>query len=195
MFEASEEKVCPVCGVVLTAFEKLPPSHDAMNDDGVPTAPEVEELPWRYMGRGKGALAALAGAGLVLFFLPWIQLTMPHIAAISGFDLARRLGWSWGAGIAWLVLLPTVLSRRSIIQMRGARVAAVFLAAIPAMTIAILLARPPHGGIIPIRFTFDWPMWATLGVSLVAVAFAARLGGRVDDIRVARGSSEGQALH
>jgi hypothetical protein len=195
MFESAEAKTCPVCGVELTAFEKLPPSHDAMTEDGVPTAPEVEELPWKYLGRGKGPLAALALVGIILFFLPWIQMTMPHIAQISGFDLARRLGWSWGAGVAWVVLVPTVLSRRSIVQMRGARVAAAFLSGVPAVTIAVLLARPPHGGIVPVRFTFDWPLWATLAVSIAAVVVAARLGGRLDDIRVSRGSSEAHQLH
>jgi hypothetical protein len=87
------------------------------------------------------------------------------------------------------------MSRRSIVQMRGARVAAAFLSCVPAVTIAVLLARPQRSGIIPVRYTFDWPLWTTLGISLVAVIFAARLGGRVDDIRVARGSSVGQQVH
>jgi hypothetical protein len=195
MFEAAEAKTCPVCGVELTPFEKLPPSHDAMSEDEVPTAPEAEELPWKYLGRGKGALAGLAVAGLVLFFLPWIQMTLPHVVALSGFDLARRLGWSWGAGVAWLVLVPTVMSRRSIVQLRGARVAATFLSGVPAVTIVVLLARPQPSGIIPVQYTFDWPLWTTLAISLVAVFFAVRLGGRVDDIRVSRGSSVGQQVH
>ena len=79
--------------------------------------------------------------------------------------------------------------------MRGARVAAAFLSAIPAVSVAILLARPPRGGIIPVRFTWDWPIYGMLAVSLMAIAFAVRLGGRVDDIKVARGTSSGQDLH
>ncbi len=195
MFEEGEATSCPLCGVALTAFEKLPPSHDA-TEDGIPVAPEHEPLATTYMGRGKGPIAALAAVGLALFFLPWVQITLPDIASLSGFDLARRIGWVWGAAVAWVVLVPTVVSRRSIAQLRGARVAAVFLAAMPAVTALVLLARPPHGtGLVPVRFTFDWPLYATMAVSLAASFVAVTLGGRVDDIRVTRGSSTGQMMH
>jgi hypothetical protein len=193
MFEEGELSSCPVCGVALTAFEKLPPSIEA-TEDGVPLAPEHEPFPFSYLGRGRGPLAILAVVGVALFFLPWIQMTLPDVRSITGFDLARRLGWSWGAAVAWVVLVPTVLSRRSIAQLRGARVAAAFLALVPAVTAAILLARPPRAGIVPIRITYDWPLFATLAVSAVAFAVSVRLGGRVDDIKVSRGTSQGQAL-
>lgn len=197
MFEVGEAKQCPVCGVKLTRFEDLPPSHDAMHDEGgVPLTPELERLPWRDMGRGKGATLALALVGVVLFFLPWVRLTLPYVDAKSGFTLAHeRLGWLWATFAAWVVLVPTVLSRRTILQLRGARVAAAFLGAIPAVAVVVLLARPPRGGIVPVRYSWDWPLWATLVVSLLAVVVAVRLGGPVDDIRVRRGSSRGRALH
>jgi hypothetical protein len=98
--------------------------------------------------------------------------------------------------VAWFVLLPIVLSRRSIMQMRGARVAASFLAAIPGTTAILLLARPPHGGHgVPLRFTFAWGLYATLAASVGALTAALFFGGRVDDIRVKRGSSTGQVVH
>ena len=153
-------------------------------------------MPATYLGRGRGLLAALGLAGLVAFFLPWVELTMPDVMALSGFALAQRLGWSWGAGVAWFVLVPTVLSRRSIFQMRGARVAAAFLAAVPGTTVAVLLARPPHGAHgVPVHFTFGPALYATLGLSIVALGAAILLGGRADDIRVRRGSSAGQLVH
>jgi hypothetical protein len=197
MFEKGEAKSCPVCGMELTDFHKLPPSHDADHDEGgVPLAPEMEPLPLAYLGRGKGPLALLGLVGIVLFFLPWVRLTMPYIDAKSGFDLAHeRIGWLWASFVAWIVLIPTVLSRRTIVQLRGARVAAAFLSAIPAVAIAVLLARPPRSALIPVRYTWDWPFWAMLVVSVVAVGFAIRLGGRVDEIAVARGSSKGQPVH
>ncbi len=198
MFDEGEALVCPLCGVALTQFEKLPPSHDARElDDGeiIPNAPEYEPFPLTYIGRNKGVIAALALVGFALFFLPWLQVTLPQTMDLSGFDLARRMGWSWGAGVAWVVLVPTVLSRRNIVQMRGARVAAAFLSAIPAFTIAVLLIWPVRGGLVPVRFTYDWSLWATLLVSLVAFGFSTRLGGPLDDIKVARGSSQGQSLH
>ena len=194
MFEEEEASTCPLCGVALTAFEKLPPSHDATYD-AIPVAPEHEPLPATYMGRGKGAIAALSVLGLALFFLPWVHMTLPDVVRYSGFDLARRLGWSWGSAVAWVVLVPTVVSRKSIAQLRGARVAAAFLAAVPAVTAAVLLLRPPHGGLVPIRFTFDWALYGTMGVSIAAAAVALFLGGRADDIKVARGNSHGHLLH
>jgi hypothetical protein len=200
MFEQGEAKTCPVCGMALAPFEKLPPSYDAQHDEaGVPTAPEIEAFSFTYLGRGRGALALLAAIGLVLFFLPWVRMTMPYIDAVSAFDMARhRIGWLWAAGVAWIVLIPTVLSRRTILQLRGARVAAAFLSAIPAVAVVVLLARSPKragGGLVPIVYTWNWPIYAMLGVSLVAIAFSLRLGGRIDDIKVGRGSSKGQAVH
>jgi hypothetical protein len=196
MFEEGELEACPVCGVKLAAFDKLPPSPEArVDDDGIPVAPEHEPLAPLDLRRGKAILAVLGLAGLVFFFLPWVHMTRPEVTTFSGFDLARRLGWSWGAAVAWVVLLPTVLSRRSIAQLRGARVAAVFLSAIPAVTVGLLLARPPHGGLVPVRFDWGWPMYATLAVSLLASVAAVGLGGRVDDIKVTRGTSSGHALH
>jgi hypothetical protein len=197
MFEEGEATACPVCGMELTKFDKLPPSLDAIHDDGgVPLSPEHDPLPFHHLGRGKGIMVVLAVAGVVLFFLPWVRLTLPYIDAKSGFDLAhQRIGWLWAAFVAWTVLIPTVLSRRTIAQLRGARVAAAFLGAIPAVAVAILLMKPPRGSLVPMRYTWDWPIYAVLAVSLVAIAFAIRLGGRVDDIKVARGTSNGQHLH
>src|ERR1700722_4071543 len=184
LFQEGERERCPVCGVALVAFEKLPPSHEALHED-LPVEPEHELLPARYLGRGRGLLAALGLAGLVAFFLPWIDLTMPDVVALSGFTLAQRLGWAWGAGVAWFILVPTVLSRRSIFQMRGARVAAAVLAAVAGTTGAVLLARPPHGTRgVPVHFTFGPALYATLGLSVLALGVAVLLGGRADDIRV-----------
>jgi hypothetical protein len=188
MFEKNEADACPVCGVPLVAFEKLSPSAEALEEDGAPVAPEHELLPRTYIGRGRGPLAGLAVAGLVAFFLPWVHVTLPDTVDYSGLSIAMRLGWAWGAGVAWFVLGPTVISRRTIMQMRGARVAAAFLAAIPGMTVALLLARPPHGA-------HHVPLYATLALSVVAVAFAALFGGPVDVIRVQHGTSRGQTVH
>jgi hypothetical protein len=196
MFEKGEHGTCPVCGMPLVAFEKLPPSAESRDADEFPPRPESEPLPATYLGRGRGLLAALALAGLVAFFLPWVELTLPDIVALSGLVLAERLGWAWGAGVAWFILLPTVLSRRSILQMRGARVAAAFLAAVPGTTVAVLLARPPHGAHgVPVHFVFAPALYATLALSVVALGVAAFLGGRLDDIELRRGSSAGHLVH
>jgi hypothetical protein len=196
MFELGESRACGVCGVSLVAFDKLPVSDEALSEDGVTRQPEWEPLRPTYLGRGRGPLALLALAGVVVFFAPWVHLTLPDVVSYSGFALARRLGWSWGAGVAWFVLLPVVLSRRSIMKMRGARVAASFLSAVPGVTAGLLLARPPHGAYgVPLRFTWEWGLFATLALSLVALAFALFFGGRLDDIALRRGTSAGQVVH
>jgi hypothetical protein len=196
MFERGERKACPLCGVALVPFEKLRPSDEALSEDGVPPQPEHDKLPATYLRRGRGTLSALALAGLAAFFLPWVHVTLPDIVSYSGFALARRLGWAWGAGVAWFVLVPTVLSRRTIAQMRGARLAASFLAAVPGVTVAVLLARPPHGSYgVPLRFTFGAALYATLTLSAVTLGVALLFGGRVDDIPLRRGTSEGQTVH
>jgi hypothetical protein len=196
LFQVSERANCPVCGVKLVGFDKLPTSEEALHEDGVPRQPEWEPLPLAYLGRGRAALALLSLAGLAGFFAPWVHVTMPDIVVYSGFALARRLGWAWGAGVAWFVLLPTVLSRRSIMHMRGARVAASFLAAVPGVTTVVLLLRPPHGAHgVPLRFAFAWGLYGTLALSAVALGFAVFFGGRVEDIALRRGTSAGQVVH
>ena len=193
MFEQSEATECPVCQMSLVAFDKLPPS--IHTEDGVPADPLRDPLPWTYLGRGRGLLAAFAVVGVVLFLLPWVHIVVPDDYRYSGFELARKLGWVWGSGVGWLVLAPTVLSRRSILQMRGARVAAAFLSAAPLVTTAILYLRPPKGGLVPLHFFYDPAFWATMGLSLAAFIVAVRFGGRADDVKVKRGSSAGQTLN
>jgi hypothetical protein len=199
LFGKGEAEVCPACGLPLQDMTKLPPSHDALAEDdfGIPTEPHLETLPVSYMGRGRGILLVLSLVGLVAFFAPWVHQTSPEIAVRSGADLARRIGWIWGALVGWFVLLPTVASRRSIDKMRGARVAAAFLSAVPLLTASILWLLPPRAGRVPIRFELGWGLYLTWAVGLVATAVSVRFGGRVDDISVRRGglSGKGQTLH
>ncbi len=195
MFDETEATACPVCGMSLAPLAHLPPSHDAIAEDEFPNSPAEEPLPASYMGRGKGVIGLLALAGLFFFFLPWIHVFLPDRFDMSGFDLAKKLGWSWGAAVAWAVLLPTVLSRRSIVKMRGARVAAVTLSAVPAMTVIIFLLKPPHSSLVPIHIDYAPSIWVTLALSIATTIVSFRLGGRIDDIPIRRGTSAGETLH
>jgi hypothetical protein len=81
-------------------------------------------------------------------------------------------------------------------QMRGARVAVTFLAAIPGVTVLVLLAQPHHGAHgVPLRFSFEWGLYATLALSTAAIPFALLFGGRVKDIPVQSGPSAEQIVH
>jgi hypothetical protein len=196
LFDERERKSCSVCGVALMPIERLPPSLDVQSENGLPHDPSDDPLPLAYLGRGRGALAAAALCGLAAFLSPWVHVTLPDVVTLSGFALARRLGWAWGAWAAWFVLLPTVLSRRTVAKMRGARVAAAFLAAVPGVTCAVLLARPPHGShLVPLRFSWGAGLYATVGLSAFALGVAMAFGGRKDDLRVRPASSQGELLH
>jgi hypothetical protein len=202
MFEEAEAKQCPVCGVALAKLEKLPPSHDAASEDGVPVEPELERLPLTYARRGRGALVGIAVAGLGLFFTPWIvqTVTLLHESTVySGLAVAKEFGWPYAALVAWFVLLPTVLSRRTIFDLRTARLAVALLASIPGITASVLLARVvtnvQSAHALKYATTAQWGLLATLFASLGAFLVALRLGGRVEDIKVSRGSSVGHTVH
>jgi hypothetical protein len=178
MFQRGEAKECPVCGMNLIAFEKLPPSRETHDELGLPKDPNYDPLPWTYLGRMRGALAVVGLVGLLLFFAPWVHQTLPTDYELSGFWLARRLGWLWGAGVGWLVLVPTVLSRRTIAQLRGARVAAAFLSATSFVSCSILLLRPPHSAHYKPHFSFEPAFFLMMVVSVVGVALSLWLGGK-----------------
>lgn len=196
MFERGERRTCPVCGVRLVALARIPRQAAELTDEDLVDPPEYQPLPFAYAGRGRGLLVMLAVLGLAAFFAPWVHVTVPDIETYSGVHLARRLGWPWAAPCAWIVLAPIALSRRSIVRMRTARVATAFLSAIPGMTAAILVLNPPHGSrLVPLHFHFDWGPFVTWALSLAALVVSVRFGGRIDDIRLLRGSSAGETLN
>src|SRR5262245_8483845 len=125
LYRDGEGTTCAVCGVKLVAFDRLPPSADAADEDTegeAPLLPEDERLRWNDFRRGRGALLLLGLLGFALFFAPWVAQKMPEDVVLSGFDLARdRIGWLWGGATGWLVLVPLVWSRRTIRSMFGAR--------------------------------------------------------------------------
>ena len=172
---------------------RLPKTSIPFDDDA--TAPEHEPLPIGYFGRGRGPLVLTGILGLVLFLSPWIAITMPDTFTLRGFDLGRRVGWVWGAGVAFAFLIPTALSRRTIVAMRGARLAAICLAAVPTITVVVLLLRPPHPAYLPLRFHFLPAFWATLVLSLCAQWFAFRFGGKIEPAKVDAHTNIGGALH
>lgn len=201
MFSETETKSCPHCGLALRKFNELPLSMDGQAV--APASPEIEVLPLTYFGRNRGLLTLTALLGLIVFFLPWIAVTIPEPGMKSGFFLAAhtRLGWVWSAAISWVVLLPMVISRRTIHQMRTARMAIGLLALIPAATIGNLLLHPQRSIRVsdhislPVRFTYEWPFWATLVLSILSFFLALKFGGRVDVLVSKHESSAGEIVH
>ena len=214
LYTSEEAKLCPDCDVALVGMSQLPPSLDSLEDEaeqGKLTLPEDQLLPTTYMGSGRGALIALSVLGLVGFFLPWVELTIPDAVTYSAFDLARgRAGWLWGGATAWLVMIPLVLTRRTISRMRGVRVVTIMFAAMTLTEALMLWLLPPRRGAAPLELHFRYGLFLSAANSLVAIAVASRFGGRLDnlpkfllDTRQPAGSddapvaetSEGRTLH
>jgi hypothetical protein len=183
-----------MCGVALTDISKLPPSSDASDESyAEPLPPHMEPLGWAYAGRGRAALIGIALAGLAMFLAPWVVEQAPELRTLNGFAMAQRLGWLWAPAIAWFVMLPLVMTRRSIYKMRGARVAVAFLGLIVLTTVGVRLAFIPTTSILrPVRFAWGFGLYATGILGALTLLFATRFGGRLDDLptKVARRGNE-----
>jgi hypothetical protein len=192
--------------VKLVPFERLPPSADALAEDEPPPEPTLPEdvvRPWSAFDRGRGALLVLAAMGLVLFFTPWVVITMPENEIRSGFELARgRAGFLWGGASAFFVLIPLVWTRRTINALRGVRPITAVFSAMTLGEVVMLVALPPQPGRVPLEFQWAWGLAASGVVSLVAFLVSLRLGGSLPPLPTpasssdsAPASSRGRTLH
>lgn len=197
MFAPGEAKTCPECGLALADITKLGPSYDAQQIDPIePPPPHMATLPWTFMGRGRALIALFAAVGLAFFFAPWAHETSPELRDLSGFAFARRLGWMWAPAVAYFVMIPLVITRRSIYAMRGARLAIAFLAVIVLFTVGMRVAFVPASSpLVPHRFVWAYGLYATAAVALVILASAARFGGRLDDIPTKERRDGTETLH
>lgn len=198
MFELGEARACPECGLALEDITKLPPTAASLDDDEPfeEVAPEMEQLSWTYMGRGRGALAVVALLGLGAFFLPWMQETVPEIQQWTGLQFAERLSWMWAPFVSWFVMVPLVLSRRTIHAMRGARFAVGLMATIVVMTVIMRIAVVPESSRFrPLRFEWAYGLYATLVLGVVALVLALRFGGSRVDMPTSRARRGDETLH
>lgn len=197
LFEPGEARACPDCGLGLKDLGKLPPSYDAQVEyPEIPTPPHMETLPWTFWGRNRLLLLGLSILGLVAFFTPWVHETAPELRDLSGYGLARLQGFFWAPATAWFVLLPLVLTRRSIYKMRGARVAVGFLAGIALITVINLMLHPPQAGRYrQVHVEWAWGLYASGAVALAAVLAAFRFGGKLEDIPTRQSRRGDEVLH
>jgi hypothetical protein len=187
LFTEGEAQTCPVCGMPLAPVGKLPMSYEArvaLAAELAEVPPEDRTVPWTYWRRQRAALIVVALAGLAVFFAPWVELHRPDELILSGYDLARARGtWFFGGAIGWFVMIPLVLTRRTVYKMRGVRIITAMFAALSVVESSELLLRPPHGSrFVPVSFDWGWGLYATLALGIVGVVCGARFGGRIDDI-------------
>ncbi len=204
LFTDDETDTCPECGLTVRDLAELPPSPDAeqlIHEEGHaraagPAIPQTEMMPWKDMSRGRGPLLLLSVAGIAtFFFLPWARQTVPETNIFSAIDLTHRTPFFWSALAAWLVLFPSVLTRRTILKMVGARVAVVALSAVPAMLAITMLRAPTQFVVKGLHFAIEWSagLYVTLALSVLSTIFALRFGGKLDDVTVAKGSRSEKA--
>ena len=196
MYEPGEAKVCPDCDLVLVRVEDLPPAKVIGGEMEPEVAPEDEILPWSYTGRGRGWLLFLALAGIGAFFLPWAQEIVPERRMLNGPGIASHLGWMWAPLVAWLVMIPLVMSRRTVFRMRGARVAAAFLAAMALLTVVVRVVFPVAGTPMdPHRIEWGIGLWVTGAIAILAIGASMRLGGRLDMLKTRKTRPRDVTLH
>jgi hypothetical protein len=197
LFQPNEARVCPDCGLGLQDLAKLPPSYDAKIEyPEEPIPPHMETLPWTYAGRNRALLVVLGVLGFASFFMPWIRETAPELRELSGFGLAQLRGYFWAPAVAYFVMVPLVLSRRSVYKMRGARVAVAFLAGIVLTTVGIRLGfTPKPTALRPAHWEWAWGLYAMAGTAIAALIAAIGFGGKLDDLPTRQPRRGNETLH
>ncbi len=184
LYGRGEADRCPTCDIPLVDLEKLPLSHEAALEELANLdAPFDRTLPLLYAGRGRGVLFGLALLGLGAFFAPWVTLERPEPIALSAFELARgNARWLWGGAVGWFLLVAIVASRRTVNELRGARVVAVAFPLMTAIEIGWMLARPPtESRFFSSGLAYGPGLFASLALALAAAFVGARLGGPSDE--------------
>lgn len=187
LFARDEGPNCPECELPLVPLHQLPLSLEGQAEAASLSVdpPEDQRLPFLYWKRGRGALLLCAGAGLLLFTESWVTMERPDPIGLSGFDLATsNAPWLWGGAVGWFMILPLILSRRTVNQLRGVRVIATLFAAMTLGETLMLLLRPPETHeYFGIGLQYAWGLYASALVASLGIALAIRLGGSLEDLR------------
>lgn len=156
----------------------------------------METLPWTYLGRNRGLLLLLAILGISAFFAPWIRETAPELQTLTGYGLARIRGYFWAPAVAYFVMIPLVVTRRSIYKMRGARVAVAFLAGVVLTTVAVRLVFMPKSTLFrQVHLEWGWGLYLTGIIALACLIAALSFGGRLDDLPTVQPRRGNETLH
>ncbi len=187
LFAQDEGPKCPDCDLPLVPLHQLPLSLEGQAEaaTGQVDPPEDQNLPLHYFRRGRGSLPLVALLGMALFTMPWVSLMRPDEIMLSGFDLAvSNAPWLWGGAVGWFLLIPLVLSRRTLNQMYGIRIICTLFALMTAGETTLMLLRPPtEHQYFATGLEYCWGIYASLFVSLIGAFVSVRLGGSMDDLR------------
>ncbi len=166
---------CETCDVELVPVRKLGPSpEELLAWEALPL--EERPIPLSPTSHGRAPLVAAALVGIVAYLLPWLEVRAADVWNMHGSDFGRRLHWPHAALAAWIVIVPTAITRRTLGRLLAARPVLATLASVPLLTLAVLHARPPTHRVLRVETTWLAASWVELAASLVALAAALRLG-------------------
>ncbi len=135
-------------------------------------------IPLSPISHGRALLTIAAILGCTAYFLPWLDVHAPDTWRIHGVDLGRRILWPHAVLAAWVVIVPTAVSRRSLGGLLAARAVLVTLALVPLVTLAVLGLRPPKHLLVHVEVTWLWGAALEAFASILGVFAAIRLGRR-----------------
>lgn len=172
------ETHCPEHELLLVDFERLPKQkHERV----LPALDEAVSLfEWRF-GRAEmaaGALALLAGFALAPLADAHFEAREPvaWTAMHMAMGPARNL---WTVAFAAVLFLVFLARRRTPLQMRGARLAGILLALMPAISLGYSLrnvfrgADATHGAL---RLELSWGLWPMLAAIVLLLVGSVRFG-------------------
>ncbi len=166
---------CEMCDVPLVSARSLGPSpEELLAWEALPVEQRPIPISPRTHGRGPIVLAALAG--IVAYLLPWIEVRMPDAWRMHGSDFGRRLHWPHAVLAAWIVVVPTIVTRRTLGRLLAARPVLAVLAAVPLVTLAVLHAKPPAHKLLHVETTWLLASWVEGAASIAALVAILRLG-------------------
>jgi hypothetical protein len=183
---------CPFCR---EAFDGVPrcPTHDValvtlreLGALAAATIPEDEREPWYSMRAGRGFIAAAAVLTLIAFFCPLATLSGDLHTTNSLWTLAHgRALRLWIAPTAALALLSILYRRRSATEMRGARLAALFVSLLPSAVVIYTLfgARAAAARMVDrlradVELHIGFGAWLVFGATALSIYGSLRFGVR-----------------
>ena len=178
--------IVPIVAFNLVPFNEVAPSPESQLEQDYlleQTPLEWQRLRFWDFSRGRGLLPVLALLGLLSYALPWFSQSLPETRVLTGYQLARHhVGWLWGGAVGWFILIPLVVTRRSIGEMRGVRMIAAVFASLTALEVLVFVnITSSRQNQVVVQFAWEWGIWISCFVSALGTCIAATLGGHVPD--------------
>lgn len=175
------ETQCPDHELTLVPLEKLPPRPE----DAKAAPKEDEHLAVFDLRYGRAIVAAGALIAIVSFFCPYLTRAGDgHVITFSAAQLATTVAPNlWTVPFAAVVLLGILARRRTLAQMRGARLVVVLMGLFPAISGGYTVLRSlrvaqdlirERG--VELEVSVEWGLWITVWATLVIVLGGVRLG-------------------